>query len=158
MIILAVWFSAAASLRAAEEDVKGQTATPANQAATPAQDKKAVLVDATRVSTSKAVESASRQKTNEESAEDISKQTDDSAVTELRPAPPNQKTAGTKSASPEAEKKSKNGPLRDIHGTVHSSAGPGGQTTGTATGASTRSGKTSVYVEAQRQNDKDRRR
>jgi hypothetical protein len=157
VIILGVSFSTAGSLRA-EEEVKGQTAPPSNQDAAPAKDKKAVLVDASRVSTDNVAKSASKQKPKEESPQDTSKQSEDSAVTELRPAPPNQESAGAKPESPEAKKKSKGGPLKDIHGTVYGGAGPGGQTTGAAAGAKTKSGKASIYVEAQRENAKDPRR
>jgi len=133
----------------AQENIKGQTTQPPASTTSPAPDKKAVLVDATRVSTAKAMEAASKKKASEESAVGPPSPSGDAAVTELRPALRGQDAPPSKSEGIAAEKKSKGGPTRDIHGTVFGSTASGSQRAGAAVGASTRSGKTSIYVEAE---------
>jgi hypothetical protein len=134
----------------AEEDGKVQT-SPALSQKPPVQDKKAVLVDATRVSTDKVMEGASKRKPEGESAKPTPDQTQESAVTEFRPAPQDRETAEAKAAVSEGKKKTQGGPLKDVHGTVYGGAGSAGHSKGAAVGASTRGGKTSIYVEAEQE-------
>jgi hypothetical protein len=127
----------------------GSAVTPAQK---PSPSKKAVLSDATRASTSKAMEGAAKQKV---AATDELKPrvSEDSAVTEFRAAAPGQAKDGRQPAPTNSGQKAKSGPLKDVHGSVYGESGAansGARTTGAAAGASSRSGKTSVYIEGQR--------
>jgi hypothetical protein len=110
-------------------------------------EKKPVLVDALRVNTDQAVRSAAKEEVKKPAAEKT-KESPEDAVSEFHPADPS-------SASPAvvvAPKKAKKGPLKDVHGTVYGSTDPknlGTRDTGAAVGATSKSGKTSVYVETE---------
>jgi cobalamin biosynthesis Mg chelatase CobN len=106
--------------------------------------KEPALTDVVRVSTDEALASAAKQEAKKRSSEDKQKDSPDDAVLELRPSPP-EAAAGT-SAAVSKEKKS---PLKDVHGEV---AGAAGNREGGKVGASSKSGKTSVYVETDRSN------
>ncbi len=121
----------------------GQSAKKAQQ------DTKSVLMGASRTSTAKAAESAAKRKAKGPELEEVSKPTDDSGVTELQPIPPEKQTEATSATSDPGKKKSKSGPLKDIHGSVYGGSGSGSQGAGASAGASTKSGKTSVYVNGQ---------
>jgi hypothetical protein len=155
LVLLVTCFSSSRSAWADEAE-SNQDARTATRAA--AQDKKAVLVDATRVSTDKAVESSSKQK----SAVKPDRQTRDpipeSDVIELHPASQDRETGEAKPAGTEKDKKTKRGPLRDVHGTIYGAAGSAGDATGAAVGASTRSGKTGIYIETQQEKGTNPRR
>jgi len=78
---------------------------------------------------------------------------EDSAVTEFRPLPPGQESTEPRATATGSGQKASSGPLKNVHGTVYGGAGAataGTRTTGAAAGASSRSGKTSVYIEGQR--------
>ena len=129
---------------------------PAGSAVAPAQkqapSKKAVLSDATRASTSKAMEGAAKQKVTA-AGEQEPRAPEDSAVTEFRPVPPGQAKGERQSTPTSSGQKAKSGPLKDVHGSVYGGSGEtgsGARTTGAAAGASSKSGKTSVYIEGQR--------
>ena len=121
------------------------------QAETRKASSKPGLAEATRVSTDAAVKSAAQKKAGTSAAEDAPSESDDSAVTELHPAAqtPEQPDA----ASAESPKTIKKSSSRNIHGSVYGASGSGGATTrgsGGSVGASSKSGKTSVYVETNR--------
>ncbi len=145
LIVVMVYFSVA-GITHAEEKKAAPVDPPAPKSAP---DKKAVLIEASRASTDKAAESASQKKSQPGQAEENPKPPEDSAVTELRPLRPEQATKGSDSNDEKRKKKSKGGPLKKIHGTVYGGTGSGGQAAGGAVGTSTKSGKTSVYVEGQ---------
>ncbi len=145
-------FAAAATARA-EKDAQGETSPPGKQEAAPVRNTKAILIDATRVSTDKAVKGATEQKVKEKevtSEDSASNKSDDPAVTELRRIPPEQAAKDKEAEGPENAKKPNNGPLKDVHGTVYGSSGDGTRNAGAAVGASTRGGKAAIHVEAQR--------
>ena len=114
--------------------------------------KRAVLAEATRASANKAAEDAAKQKAKGPAEEDVNP-SEESAVTEFRPVPPDQKGKDSESDALSIKKDSKSGPLKNIHGTVYgdvNSTGTGERSTGAAVGTSSKSRKTSVYVETQR--------
>ena len=156
-MLLAVCLFAPLPMRA-DQEKKSEAAPPAGGVVAPAQDRKAVLVDATRVSTEKAVKGASDSRPKEEPGQDSLEPSEQSAVTELRPAPQNEEAAKAKSKDQGANKKARDGPLKDVHGTVYGAAGSASQTTGGAVGASTKSGKTVVYIEGRREKTQAPRR
>ncbi len=113
----------------------------------PAQ-KKPVLVDATRVSTDAAARSAAKEETQKSAAAKKTKDSNQSAVMEFKPAGPNV-GSGEVVVLPKDSKKKKN-----IHGEVYgttSAQAAGTQGGGGAVGVTSKSGKTSVYVETERQ-------
>jgi cytoskeletal protein RodZ len=129
---------------------------PLGSAVAPAQkvspSKKAVLSDATRASTSKAMEGAAKQKVTA-TGEQEPRAPEDSAVTEFRPVPPGQANDGRQPAPTNSGQKAESGPLKDVHGSVYGASGTANssvRTTGAAAGASSKSGKTSVYIEGRR--------
>jgi hypothetical protein len=148
-ILLVACFSAGRPA-CADENGSDQAARKTTRTTSP-EDKKAVLVDATRVSTDRVVESSSKQKSAEEQAKSTHEQSSDSEVIELRPASPDGETREAKPAAAEVNKKPKRGSLKNVHGTVYGGAGSAGHATGAAVGASTPSGKTSIYVESQQE-------
>ncbi|MGD1154654.1 MAG: hypothetical protein ABSA41_02380 [Terriglobia bacterium] len=109
--------------------------------------KKPALTDAVRVSTDEALASAAKQEAKKQSPEENQKDSPDDAVLELRPSVP--EAAASTSAAATKEKKS---PLKNVHGEVSGAAGAGGNREGGKVGASSKSGKTSVYVETDRSN------
>ncbi len=145
LMALLLCIAAAGILRAEEK----KAAPPDPPAQKTASDKKAVLIDASRASTDKTAESASQKKSQGTQADESPKPSDDSAVTELRPLPPEQATKASNSNDEKTKKKSKGGPLKNIHGTVYGGTAAGSQAAGGAVGTSTKSGKTNIYVEGQ---------
>lgn len=139
---------AGVSLAAEDDPLTRPPACVAAPAAKSPQDKKAILIDVTRVSTATVAESAAQKKKTEgTSPDETPKPPEDSAVTELRPLPPDSQAT---SSDKKDKKKSKSGPVKNIHGTVYGGAGGPGQGGGVAVGGSTKSGKTSIFVEEQR--------
>lgn len=133
----------APALLCAAQDAK----TPGNNEKAKAQ-KNPVLVDATRVSTDATAQSAIRKEVQQSTASKKSKDANDSVVFEFRPAAPNT-GSGDALVLPKGSKKKKN-----IHGEVYGTAaaqGAGAQGGGGAVGATSKSGKTSVYVESEHQ-------
>jgi hypothetical protein len=131
-----------------------QTDAPAGK---PTQDVKSVLLGASRASTAQAAEGAAKEKSKSggkeasakaEGNEESPKGKGDDAVTELRPLPPGQE-ADKKEETGKGKKKSRSGPVKNVHGSVYGGSGGAAQAAGGEAGASTRSGKTHVYVEGQ---------
>jgi len=104
--------------------------------------KKASLTDATRVSTDEAVRQAIQQQNPDRAAKD-SPAPGESAVVEFKPAPPAAKDDDSVVVKNSGDSKK----LKDVHGEAHGAAGAGGHREGGAVGASSKGGKTAVYVE-----------
>jgi hypothetical protein len=139
-----------------QETAKDSPASPPAQkpAATKTQ-KKPALAEVTRVSTTDAAQSVAKDKAKEKAQEpgreDSTQKPADSSVTEFRPASPDAASSGETTAAP--SKDSKKSALDRVHGTVYGSADPGNKgthRTGAAAGISSKSGKTSIYVETER--------
>jgi hypothetical protein len=107
--------------------------------------KKPALTDAGRVSTDQVLADAAKQEAKKRSSEENQKDSANDAVLELRPSPP-EAAAGT-SAAVSKEKKS---PLKNVHGEASGAAGAGANREGGKVGASSKGGKTSVFVETDR--------
>ena len=111
---------------------------------------KPALAEATRASTDAAVKSAAQKKAGTNAPDDASSESNDSAVTELHPAAPTSENPAASAESPKTIKKSSS---RNIHGSVYGASGSEGDSarrSGGSVGASSKSGKTSVYVETDR--------
>jgi len=121
----------------------------APNAATSKASSKPVLAEATRVSTDAAVKGAAQKKAGARAPNEAASEPADSAVTEFHPVTETPETSG--SADP--AKTSKKPASKNIHGSVHGGLGPGGdgaERAGGAVGASSKSGKSSIYVETNR--------
>jgi len=114
--------------------------------------KKPAIADVTRVSTEEAARSAAKEKSKQDDAKAEEEKTSDSGVTEFRPARPDEKGAAEDQNTPGGEKKSRGRALKKVHGRVYGATDPAGtgNRTGAAAGASSSSGKTSIYVETER--------
>ena len=135
-----------------QDSTKSQATTPPSEHPPQTTKKRAVLAEATRASANKAAEDAAKQKAKGPAEEDVNP-SEESAVTEFRPVPSDQKGRDAQSDALSAKKDSKSGPLKNMHGTVYgdvNSTGTGERSTGAAVGTSSKSRKTSVYVETQR--------
>ncbi len=133
-----------ALLDATQDDKKAGS----KESSAPQAKKKPVLVDATRVSTEAAAESAVKKETQKSAATGKSKDANDSSVMEFKPAAPNADSGDAIVLSKGSKKK------KTIHGEVYGTTGAQGAGTqggGGAVGATSKSGKTSVYVETERQ-------
>jgi hypothetical protein len=144
-----------ATSAAAPQSSSGQNTsrTPEAKAGeTPAKSEKAKLIDVTRVSTEEAARRAAEKKAeesagnNSEKKEDAKKDTA-AGVSELQPVT---KARGSATAVHPAPQDSGNSPLKDIHGSVQGATGGGTHQGAAELGASSKSGKTHVYVETER--------
>lgn len=132
---------------APEKESAAQSAK--QEAARPRVEKKKVLADATRVSTSAAASNAARQATEKDAARKSPEDAADSDVLEFRPGEQATGSAAGAVVAPSKEKSV----LKSIHGTAYGSTGIKGtenRAGGAAVGASSKSGKTSVYLETER--------
>ncbi len=150
---------AAAGVMLAPARGRAQTAPEKKQTTTspgaPAKKQKdqIKLLDATRVSTALAARQAAHQAAQAENgkqpaAKPSAAPAPADGVVELKPAAPSQTPDGSKVTVP-AKKPS---PLKSIHGSVYGATDPqdpGARRTGGDVGATTKSGKTSVYVKAE---------
>jgi len=131
----------------AQEAAEKRPETPKAQASRPSP--KPVLAEATRVSTDDAIKSAAQKKSGTSESESPVAPSSDPAVTELQPVthPPETSTAAGGESAKTAQKS------RNIHSTVQGTMGAGGQgsrRSGAAVGATSKSGKSSIYVETDR--------
>lgn len=110
--------------------------------------KKPALTDAVRVSTDEALASAAKQEAKKQGPKENQKDSPDDAVLELRPSVPDAAAGG----SAVVTKDSKKSPLKNVHGEISGAAGAGRNREAGKVGASSKSGKTSVYVETDRSN------
>ncbi len=143
-LVIMVFTLISAYLCGAQED----KAPVAKQPTAAQARKKAVLVDATRASTDAAVRSAAKQEAQKSESAKGKKGSSESAVVEFKPAGPNA-GSGETVVLPKDSKKNKN-----IHGEVFGTTGAqaaGTQGAGGAVGATSKSRKTSVYVETEHQ-------
>jgi hypothetical protein len=125
-----------------------ETPSPRSSAST---EKKPALAEVTRVSTDEATRSAAKKQAKKTAEEEVAEKPSDPDVVELRPAPASAESSGGAVVVP--SKKSKKSVLGNVHGTVHGSAdarNSGTRRTGASVGASSKSGKTAVYVETER--------
>jgi hypothetical protein len=121
---------------------------PEEQSSTSAK-KKPALTDSARVDTNAALRDAVKQQATKGDPKDGKENPADSAVVEMRPADANASSSGDPVV---VSKKSKKGPLKDVHGKVYGATNSNNLGTrggGGAVGASSKSGKTSVYVETE---------
>ncbi len=110
--------------------------------------KKPVLVDATRVSTDATARSAAKEDAQKSAAGKKTKDSNESSVMEFKPAGPNAGSGEVVVLSKDSKKK------KNIHGEVYGTTGAqaaGTQGGGGAVGGTSKSGKTSVYVETEHQ-------
>ncbi len=152
IIVVIFCLSAGSAAGLPQDGTKSQDTAPPSKHPPEVTKKRAVLAEATRASANKAAEDAAKQKAKGPAEEDVNP-SEESAVTEFRPVPPDQKGKDAQSDALSAKKDSKSGPLKNMHGTVYgdvNSTGTGERSTGAAVGTSSKSRKTSVYVETQR--------
>jgi hypothetical protein len=133
----------------AQETAGKNSPTKAPAAPSAAKKDQAQLLDVTRVSTEQAVHKAARSETAKKpAAQPNAKKEAASGVVELQPASHPDAAPASEVPSP-ARKKS---PLKDIHGSVYGdmdSNHPAAHRTGGDVGASTKSGKASIYVQTE---------
>jgi hypothetical protein len=114
--------------------------------------KKPALARLTRVSTEEAAHGAAAdaaKKNQKVAPQPDGSKTQDSAVLEFRPVDPDRATAGAVTAPPGNNKSA----LKNMHGGVYGSNAPGNRGTYEAAGSvgtTSKSGKTSVYIETDR--------
>jgi len=154
VLIALCFFFACVGTFHGEEKTGKQTPPPQPAPDAARRDTKTVLLEASRASTAKTVASASRKKTEGTEEKKSNEQAEDSAVTELRPVPPSEQNSSSKNSKSEA----RSGAPSNVHGTVVGGAGTAGGAAGASVGTTTKSGKTSIYVEGQRTREKDSRR
>jgi hypothetical protein len=105
--------------------------------------KKASLADATRVSTDEAARQAIQQQNPDRAAKDSSVAPGESDVVEFKPAP----AAAKGDDSVVVKNSSDSKKLKNVHGEAYGAAGAGSHREGGAAGATSKGGKTAVYVE-----------
>lgn len=111
-------------------------------------EEKPRLEDATRVSTDKALHSAAKEKSKPAAEKKKGPElSGESEVTEFHPASPEEMKPA---AGPETRKTSKKSAAKNVHGSVYGTGGAQGSGAGGAAGATTKSGRTSVYVESEK--------
>jgi hypothetical protein len=135
---------------AAQDAAKKNSDTPSCRSSRLSGDKKTALDEVTRVSTESAARSVAQKQARKCAEEEGAEKTADPDVLELRPAPENAGSSGkTVAPPPEGSKKTA---LGKVHGEVYGSADAKGATrrAGAGVGASSKSGKTAVFVEAER--------
>lgn len=124
------------------------TPSPKSSAST---EKKPALAEVTRVSTDEATRSAAQKQAKKTAEEEAAEEPSEPDVLELRPAPESAESSGGAVVVP--SKDSKKSVPGNVHGTVHGSLDPkntGTHRAGASVGASSKSGKTAVYVETER--------
>ncbi len=110
--------------------------------------KKATLQDATRVSTKEVAHEAAQEKARKGARTASEDSSSDAGVSELHPAPPGEEHPTVSSA-----KSSKKSTAKSVHGTVYGATGtqgPAQRGAGANAGVTSKSGKTSIYVETEK--------
>jgi hypothetical protein len=138
--IAAIFVPLAAYPQTSPEKSSGPTSEQ-RTAAKPA--KKASLADATRVSTDDAARQAIQQQSPDRAAKDSSIAAGESDVVEFKPAPPIAKDDDSVVVRNSGDSKK----LKKVHGEAYGAAGAGSHREGGAVGATSKGGKTAVYVE-----------
>lgn len=135
-----------------QDVAKASSAKPAaREPAAPKSEKKPALAEITRVSTAEAARSAAKEQAKQCAGEGSPEESAEPAVTELQPVAQDADASSGAVVAPTHE--SKKSVLKNIHGTVYGSRGArhkGDQRAGAAVGASSKGGKTSIYVETER--------
>ena len=125
-----------------------QPADPSSGAkATPQGDKKPRLLDTTRVSTDAASRAAAQVATTKAAQSKTADNVEDAGVVEFRAADPKFTSSSISAATPKADQK---GILKNIHGNMYGAMDAKNHATnaeGGAAGASSKSGKSAIYVE-----------
>lgn len=153
--VLAIALLIFAAFGAASAEENSSSAAKPNDVRSAA-SRKPSLADVTRVSTEEAAESVAREQARSEKhaakaeSEDASSEEALTSVVELKPRP--RDSEGTKDAAKVESKSSGKGPLKDVHRSVHGAtdAQGSGRRVGGSVGATTRGGRSSIYVEGQR--------
>ena len=152
LLIAVALFAPVAAAQGAKDKAPPKSNSGASSATTDVN--KAKLLEATRVSTEeaarKAAKVASKPAADKPEAKENSEESDqkDSAVTELTPAMKTDHDSDEIVRLPTGE--SPSSPLKKIHGSVYGAGGSHSSRTGASVGASSKSGKTHVYVESER--------
>jgi hypothetical protein len=108
--------------------------------------RKPAITDAVRVSTDAALASAAKQEADKGTADQSAKGDPDGAVLEFHPAAPGAAADGSAVVANDPQKSA----LKNLHGEVYGAGGArGNQETGKV-GASSKDGKSSIYVETDR--------
>ena len=135
---------------AAQDTAKKNSDTPSSKSSGLSGDKKTALAEVTRVSTESAARSVAQKQAKMVAEEDGAQKAAEPDVLEFQPAPKNTGSSGKTVVAP--SKGSKKPALGKVHGEIHGSADAKGATrrAGAGVGASSKSGKTAVFVEAER--------
>jgi hypothetical protein len=134
-----------------QDTAKKSSETPSSKSAVSSTDKKPALAEVTRVSTEGAARSVAQKQAKKVAEEDGAEKPAEPDVLEFRPAPENADSSGDTVVAP--SKGSKKSALSNVHGEVYGSADAKNARThraGAGVGASSKSGKTAVYVETER--------
>jgi len=134
----------------AQDAAKKNPECLAPKASAASTEKKPALAEVTRVSTEEATRSAAQKQTQGSQGEGAAEKPAEPDVLEFRPAP---QTTEPSSGTASARAKRKKSVLKNVHGTVYGSADArraGTHRAGGSAGASSKSGKTSVSVAAER--------
>ena len=150
LLLLALALFLPTSGRAQETPAKASSdASSSRETATSSKTKqKPSLLDATRVSTEEAADSAAQKKAAKAADAKTIESSSNESVTEFHPARPD--SAQTGGAVVTTSDESKKSGLKRVHGTLHGSAAAGtsgDREGGASVGAASKSGKTAIYVE-----------
>jgi hypothetical protein len=136
---------------AAQDTAKKSSDTPSSKSSVVSTTKKPVLAEVTRVSTEGAARSVAQKQARKGAEEDGAQKAAEPDVLEFQPAPKNTGSSGKTVVAP--SKGSKKSALGKVHGKIYGSADTkdaGTHRAGASVGASSKTGKTAVYVEAER--------
>jgi hypothetical protein len=136
---------------AAQDAPKKNSETPSSKSSGLSGDKKPALAEATRVSTEDAARSVAQKQARKSAEEDGAEKTTGPDVLEFRPVSESSGSSGKSVVAP--AEGSKKLPPGKVHGKVHGSVDAKGAAThreGASVGASSKSGKTAVYIETER--------
>ncbi len=148
--IALVWGTIAlsATMACGQQTTPGKTQKSETKPSAPSRNEnKPSLADVTRVSTERVASSAARDKSRKDTEQGAVSESAEPAVLEFQPASPSARTA---SDSTKAVKDSGKSASKKAHGEVYGSLDPknaGDRASGASVGATSRTGKTSVYVE-----------
>jgi hypothetical protein len=136
---------------AAQDTAKKNSDTPSSKSSVVSTAKKPVLAEITRVSTDEAARSAAQKQAKKAAGGEAAEKSAEADVIEFQPAPKNTGSSGKTVVAP--SKGSKKSALGKVHGEIYGSADTkdaGTHRAGASVGASSKTGKTAVYVEAER--------
>jgi len=133
----------------AEKDLPAKP--PSEKSSVPKAEKKPALSEIMRVSTSQVARTAAQEKGKGRPAQESGDQPSDSGSLELRPLAQGAEVSSEAVAIP--SRGSRKSPLKNVHGTVYGSVDPknkGTHRAGASVGATSKSGKSGIYVETER--------